>query len=98
MGIGWHQPEFEGYSKRLETSDRIVATDEGLQFMKRLWTDEHLVSFAGKFIQANGAILDPKPVQKTVSADLVWIARSEYFETYGQTRRRLDTSWTEVGR
>jgi len=63
-GIGWHKPEFDGYSKWLDTSDRIAATDEGLQLMRRLWTEDTPVSFQGKYVHASDAVLDPKPVQK----------------------------------
>lgn len=63
-GIGWHKPEFEGYSKWLETSDRLAATREGLELMRKLWTEDKPITFEGRFVRAKGAILDPKPVQK----------------------------------
>lgn len=63
-GIGWHKPEFEGYSRWLDTSGRIAATREGLELMIKLWTEDHPVSYLGTYVKAAGAIADPKPVQK----------------------------------
>jgi alkanesulfonate monooxygenase SsuD/methylene tetrahydromethanopterin reductase-like flavin-dependent oxidoreductase (luciferase family) len=63
-GIGWHKPEFEGYSRWLDTSGRIAETQEGLELMKKLWTEDRPVSYAGAYVKVAGAIADPKPVQK----------------------------------
>jgi alkanesulfonate monooxygenase SsuD/methylene tetrahydromethanopterin reductase-like flavin-dependent oxidoreductase (luciferase family) len=63
-GLGWHKPEFEGFSKWMETRDRVVATREGLELMIKLWTEKDPVNFDGKFVHSTGAIVDPKPVQK----------------------------------
>jgi len=63
-GIGWHKPEFEGYSKWMDTPKRIAATQEGLELMKKLWTEDRPVNYDGIFYRSVGAIADPKPVQK----------------------------------
>src|ERR1700730_13300882 len=63
-GLGWHKPEVEGFSTWIETSERVIATREGLELMVKLWTEKGPVSYDGKFVHAQGAIVDPKPVQR----------------------------------
>ena len=63
-GFGWFKPEFDGFSQWLETKDRIVYSEEAIQFMRRLWTEKKPVDFTGRFFTASGAVIEPKPVQK----------------------------------
>ena len=63
VGAGWSQPEFEGYSEWNQPKIRVDKTEEGLELMIKLWTQKE-VTFKGKYYQAKGAVLDPKPVQK----------------------------------
>ncbi len=63
VGAGWSQVEFEGYSEWNEPKVRVDKTEEGLELMIKLWTQNE-VSFKGRFYQAKNAVLDPKPVQK----------------------------------
>ncbi|MFX1344075.1 MAG: LLM class flavin-dependent oxidoreductase [Promethearchaeota archaeon] len=64
IGAGWSQIEFEGYSEWNSPSIRVDKVYEGLDLMIQLWTKKE-VNFKGKYYQANGAILDPKPLQKS---------------------------------
>ena len=82
-GIGWNKPEFDGFSKWLETADRIKATEEGLDLITRLWTEDQPVTFEGKFMHAIDAIVDPKPKQKPHPE--IW------FGSHGQ--RTLQINW-----
>ena len=63
MGAGWSQTEFEGYSHWDPPGTRVDKTREGLELILQLW-EKPTVDFDGKFYQAKGAVLDPKPVQK----------------------------------
>jgi len=63
-GVGWHRPEFDGFSMWLETKERVAYTKEGLEIMRRLWTESAPLNFDGKFIHLKGAIIEPKPIQK----------------------------------
>src|SRR3989442_15971956 len=63
VGAGWSRTEFEGYSKWNSNKIRVDKTREGLDLILKLWTQEK-VDFKGKFYHANGAVLEPKPVQK----------------------------------
>ena len=63
VGAGWSQVEFDGYSVWDEPRVRVDKTEEGLELMIRLWTEDE-VNFKGKYYEAKGAVLEPKPVQK----------------------------------
>ncbi|MFW9897321.1 MAG: LLM class flavin-dependent oxidoreductase, partial [Candidatus Thorarchaeota archaeon] len=63
VGAGWSQIEFEGYSEWNSPKVRVDKTYEGLDLMIQLWTKDK-VNFEGKYYNARGAILDPKPLQK----------------------------------
>jgi alkanesulfonate monooxygenase SsuD/methylene tetrahydromethanopterin reductase-like flavin-dependent oxidoreductase (luciferase family) len=63
VGAGWSKDEFDGYSTWGEAKYRVDKTIEGLKLMVELWTQD-VVDFKGKFYEAKGAVLDPKPVQK----------------------------------
>lgn len=47
----------------LSPEGRVRRLTEGLQLMKRLWTEEQ-VTFYGKFWKIEDAVMEPKPVQK----------------------------------
>ena len=63
-GFGWFKPEFDGFSEWLDTKDRISYSEESIQLMKRLWTEDSPVDYNGKFVHSVGAVIEPKPVQK----------------------------------
>jgi alkanesulfonate monooxygenase SsuD/methylene tetrahydromethanopterin reductase-like flavin-dependent oxidoreductase (luciferase family) len=63
VGAGWSQSEFDGYSEWNDAKTRVDKTEEGVQLIKKLWTDDK-VDFHGKFYHAKGAVIEPKPVQK----------------------------------
>lgn len=63
VGAGWSQIEFEGYSKWDEPKVRVDKTEEGTKLITELWSKK-IVNFSGKYYHANGAALEPKPVQK----------------------------------
>jgi alkanesulfonate monooxygenase SsuD/methylene tetrahydromethanopterin reductase-like flavin-dependent oxidoreductase (luciferase family) len=65
-------------------AERIASMDEGLDLIRRLWTTEGPVDFAGTYYHLQGAICQPKPVQRPTPpiwlgemrddswADLIW--------------------------
>ncbi len=63
VGAGWSQEEFEGYSEWSEPKVRVDKTKEGVELMIKLWTEPE-VTFEGRYYQAKGAVLEPKPLQK----------------------------------
>lgn len=63
VGAGWSKTEFDGFSEWNDAKTRVDKTEEGVQLIKRLWTEDK-VDFQGRFYKARGAVVDPKPVQK----------------------------------
>lgn len=55
----------------IPVSERGARTNEALEIMTRLWTEDE-VTFAGRFTNLPGVSLDPKPVQKPYPP--VWIS------------------------
>jgi alkanesulfonate monooxygenase SsuD/methylene tetrahydromethanopterin reductase-like flavin-dependent oxidoreductase (luciferase family) len=74
-GFGWYQPEFDAFSEWLGTKERIAFSEEAIQFMTRLWTEKSPVDFAGKYIRAKGAVIEPQPVQKPYPA--IWFGGNQ---------------------
>jgi alkanesulfonate monooxygenase SsuD/methylene tetrahydromethanopterin reductase-like flavin-dependent oxidoreductase (luciferase family) len=60
IGQGYSRAEFEGYGVPL--SERGSRTEEGIQVLKGLWTQESF-SFTGKHYQLKNAMLTPRPQQ-----------------------------------
>jgi len=63
VGAGWSKTEFDGYSEWNDPEIRVDKTEEGVQLILKLW-QEPTVNFEGKFYEAKGAVLEPKPTQK----------------------------------
>lgn len=61
VGVGWFREEFEvlGY----DFSNRGRRTDDGLDAMKALWTQER-ATFSGEFYRFEDTRLSPKPIQQ----------------------------------
>ncbi len=69
IGVGWFEEEFEvlGQSYR----NRGKRTDEALELMHKLWTEEP-VTFNGKYYNVTDASFRPKPVQQP--GPPIWVA------------------------
>ncbi len=63
IGAGITARMFEAYSQWDPPRVRVDKTREGVELILRLWK-ERKVDYHGKYYQAKGAVLDPKPVQK----------------------------------
>ncbi len=63
VGAGWAQEEFDGYSEWNSPKVRVDKTQEGLELMIKLWTEDK-VSFDGEYYKAIDAVLEPKTIQK----------------------------------
>ena len=60
LGIGWHAEEYEALE--VPFGERGRRMDEGIDLMKRLWTDDR-VDFEGEFYRVDGMRMEPKPLQ-----------------------------------
>jgi F420-dependent oxidoreductase-like protein len=64
IGAGWHKEEYRQYGYDFPPAPiRIEQLDEAITIVKSLWT-EGRATFRGKHYSINGAICNPKPVQK----------------------------------
>jgi F420-dependent oxidoreductase-like protein len=63
IGGGWYEHEWLAYGYGFPSAGtRLAMLDEGVQIMRRLWTDGR-ATFAGKQYQIDGAICRPLPLQ-----------------------------------
>jgi len=69
FGLGYRQEELDAFN--LTRSQRLRRFVEGIEVIKRLWTENN-VSFAGKEFNLRAVAIDPKPVQKPRPP--IWIA------------------------
>jgi F420-dependent oxidoreductase-like protein len=64
MGAGWHKEEYVAYGFPFpEAKDRIMQLREAIIIIKKMWT-ERKPSFQGRYYNIEGAICEPKPLQK----------------------------------
>jgi alkanesulfonate monooxygenase SsuD/methylene tetrahydromethanopterin reductase-like flavin-dependent oxidoreductase (luciferase family) len=64
MGAGWHKEEHDAYDFPFPTAkDRIMQLREAITIIKKMWTEKK-PSFHGKYYNIEGAICEPKPLQK----------------------------------
>jgi probable F420-dependent oxidoreductase len=61
VGVGWMREEFAALG--VPFAERGRMTDEQLESMQLLWTEEH-VSFAGQFYHFDDVAFYPKPLQR----------------------------------
>src|SRR3972149_4758231 len=62
IGVGGEYPkEFQAVG--VPVQERGARTDEAIQVLRRLWTEEN-VSFDGRFTKLDGVTLQPKPAQR----------------------------------
>jgi len=69
FGLGYRDEELNAFA--LNKSQRFGRFVEGVEIIKRLWTEDH-VTFEGKEFQIKDVTVDPKPLQKPRPA--IWIA------------------------
>ena len=86
-GAGWMKEEFELLGADFPTRGKL--TDEQLEACIALWSKPSPVSYAGRHVKFEGAVFEPKPVQKPHPP--LWIGG----ESPGAIRRaiKLGTAW-----
>lgn len=64
IGAGWYEHEYSAYGYPYpDAPERLRYLREALQVIHKMWSEEE-ATFAGKYYQLNGAINQPKGVQK----------------------------------
>ena len=72
IGAGWYEEGVPCPRLRVpKASVRIAQLDEGIEVMKRMWTEEK-ASFEGEYYRLEGAICQPKPLQEPHIP--IWVA------------------------
>jgi probable F420-dependent oxidoreductase len=61
FGIGWSKDEYD--ASNIPFQDRGKRSDEFVQVLKRIWTDD-VVEFKGKYYSIPASKIGPKPIQK----------------------------------
>jgi len=91
LGAGWYEREYQAYGyPYLAAGARLDVLEETLQVVKRLWTEE-TVTFAGKYLDFDGAYCDPKPIQ---SLPPIWVGGGGEKKTLRIAARHADaTNW-----
>src|ERR1035437_1478171 len=89
IGGGWFEHEYLAYGYPYPaTPERLRMLGESLQVIKAMWTEPY-ASFDGAYYKVDGAINEPKGVQKAPPADLGRRQRREGDpQARGQVRRR----------
>ena len=64
IGAGWYEHEHDGYGYPfLPPGGRLGMLREGVEIMKAMWTEDE-VTYEGNHYNLNGAICQPKPIQR----------------------------------
>lgn len=64
IGAGWNEEEYRAYGIPFpKPSIKIAQMREGVEIIKRMWTEEH-PSFTGQYFRVTRAHCEPKPIQK----------------------------------
>jgi probable F420-dependent oxidoreductase len=64
LGAGWFAQEYRAYGVPFpRIGERIAQLDEGLEVIRRMWTDPHPV-FQGRHYAIDDAVCDPPPLQQ----------------------------------
>ena len=72
IGGGWYEHEWRAYGYGFPSAGvRLARLDEGVQIMRDAWRDG-VVTFSGAHYQADGAIVQPRPLQR--GGVPLWIA------------------------
>jgi probable F420-dependent oxidoreductase len=66
VGTGWHQPEFDafGFPYDQKYGERYGKMIEGVEIIKKLWTEDAPVTYHGQYYHLQDAPFWPKPFQK----------------------------------
>lgn len=64
LGAGWFEREFDAYGIPFPPArERVSALEESLRVIRMVWTERN-PTFSGSYYTLNGAVCDPRPVQK----------------------------------
>ncbi|WP_227378158.1 LLM class flavin-dependent oxidoreductase [Haladaptatus halobius] len=85
-GLGYRDEEFDVFG--VDKGDRVGRLVEGIQLMKRLWTEDK-VSFAGDHFSVSDVTINPKPAQSPHPPLLV----AGYVDAAAKRAANIGNSW-----
>src|SRR5262245_41091004 len=66
---GWNQPEIDMFgAPMLPHAERYACSEEWIEIVKRLWSEDESFDFEGKYYRITKGYLAPKPIQKPYPA------------------------------
>jgi dimethylsulfone monooxygenase len=66
---GWNQPEIDMFgAPMLPHAERYACSEEWIEIVKRLWTEDETFDFEGKYYRITKGYLQPKPIQSPYPA------------------------------
>jgi len=86
FGLGYRDEELNAFN--LNKAQRFGRFNEGVEIVKRLWTEDH-VTFDGKEFKIKDVTIDPKPRQKPRPP--IWIAANS--DTAVERAARIGDGW-----
>ncbi len=90
IGAGWYEHEYLAYGYPFPpVGDRLRQMEEAIQVITAMWTQDH-ARFQGRYYHVDGAINEPKPVQKPHPP--IWIGGSGEKVTLRIVAQRGDAS------
>lgn len=90
IGAGWYEHEYLAYGYAFPpVGERLRQMEEAIQVIGALWTQDH-ARFEGRYYRVDGAINEPKPVQKPRPP--IWIGGSGEKVTLRIVAQRGDAS------
>lgn len=94
VGAGWYHQEYAAYGYDYPSDrERLALLEETVEAVKRLWT-EPAVTYAGRHVRLDGALCDPKPLQRLPP---VWIGGGGEQVTLRIAARHADATNWQVG-
>ncbi|MCY4729956.1 LLM class flavin-dependent oxidoreductase [Natronomonas gomsonensis] len=85
-GLGYRDAEFDVFG--VDKSTRVGRLEEGIEVMRRVWTEDH-VDYDGRMFQFEDVTINPKPVQNPHPPLLV----AGYVDAAGERAARIGDSW-----
>jgi alkanesulfonate monooxygenase SsuD/methylene tetrahydromethanopterin reductase-like flavin-dependent oxidoreductase (luciferase family) len=58
VGAGWSKTEFDGFSEWNDARTRVDKTEEGVQLIKRLWTEDRVGGGSPRMLRMAGRYAD----------------------------------------
>jgi F420-dependent oxidoreductase-like protein len=94
IGAGWYKQEYDAYGWPFPPArERLAILEETICAVRRCWTEER-ATFAGRYVRLDGALCDPKPIQRPPA---VWVGGGGEKVTLRIAAQHADATNWQVG-